>query len=166
MKKNVVQTISLSFIVVLAFLVFSCNPSKQYEDREKSQIQDYLSSNSSLNFVLEHSGLYYLEVQAGTGRAPVTHDTVSVKYTLKLLDGTIVYTNVGISDILIFPFGENYMLPGFEEGIGYMKQGGKSLLLLPSNLAYGTTGNNYTIPGYTPLLFDIELVNVKPGPGK
>jgi FKBP-type peptidyl-prolyl cis-trans isomerase FkpA len=47
-----------------------------------------------------------------------------------------------------------------------MKEGGQALLLLPSNLAYGKSGYYPYIQGYTPLLFDVELVRVKAGPGK
>ena len=44
-----------------------------------------------------------------------------------------------------------------------MKEGGKATILIPSSLAYGTQGY-YTIPGYTPLLYDVELVKVVAGP--
>jgi FKBP-type peptidyl-prolyl cis-trans isomerase FkpA len=46
-----------------------------------------------------------------------------------------------------------------------MKPGGKSTLLIPSKLAYGASGT-YGIPGYTPLLFDIELVKTVPHTGQ
>ena len=57
------------------------------------------------------------------------------------------------------------LIAGFDEGITYMKEGGKATFLIPSKLAYGTSGY-YTIPGYTPLLYDVQLVKVIPGPGK
>ncbi len=60
---------------------------------------------------------------------------------------------------------EGYLIAGFDEGILYMKEGGKARFLIPSSLAYGP-GGYYTIPGYTPLLFDVELVKVAPGPSK
>ena len=46
-----------------------------------------------------------------------------------------------------------------------MKEGGKATFLIPSKLAYGTHGN-YSVPGYTPVIFDIQLVRVIPGPSK
>jgi FKBP-type peptidyl-prolyl cis-trans isomerase FkpA len=57
------------------------------------------------------------------------------------------------------------MIAGFDEAITYMSVGGKSQLIVPSSLGYGTQGY-YTIAGYTPLLYDVELVKVVPGPGK
>ena len=79
-KKNI-QTILILITVLLMISLVSCNPGSQYEKEEKNQIQDYLSKNSSLKFELKPSGLYYLEVVAGTGRIPVKHDTAYVKYT-------------------------------------------------------------------------------------
>lgn len=163
-KKNI-QTILILITVLLMISLVSCNPGSQYEKEEKNQIQDYLSKNSSLKFELKPSGLYYLEVLAGTGRIPVKHDTAYVKYTAMFLDGSVFDTNVGLADTLSFPVDEGWMILGFDEGITYMKQGGKATLLIPSKLAYGPTGYSI-IGGYTPLLFDIELVSVKPGPGK
>jgi hypothetical protein len=46
-----------------------------------------------------------------------------------------------------------------------MKEGGSATFLIPSKLAYGTQGY-YTIPGYTPLLYDVQLVKVIPGPSQ
>jgi FKBP-type peptidyl-prolyl cis-trans isomerase len=85
-------------------------------------------------------------------------------YTGKFLNGNVFDTNAGGADLVIIVGGGAY-IPGLEEGITYMKEGGKATLLIPSKLAYGTSGL-YNIPGYTPLLFDIQLVKVIPGPGK
>ena len=166
MIKRNIQTVLLFLTVVLIVLLVSCNPSKKYEDEEKVKIQAYLDNNSTLNFVLKPSGLYYLEVQAGTGRLPVKPDTVYTKYTAKFLDGTVFDKNVGTTDTLISILGDEWLLPGYDEGISYMREGGKAIFLLPSKLAYGSYGSYPYIQGYTPLLFDVELVKVKAGPGK
>lgn len=163
-KRNIL-TIFLLLTVVLMISLVSCDPAKKYEKEESAKIQEYLNSNSDLNFVLKPSGLYYLEVVAGSGRIPVKHDTAYVKYTGKFLDETIFDTNVGKTDTLIFPVDEGWLISGFDEGITFMREGGKAKLLVPSKLAYGPSGY-YIIVGYTPLLYDIELVHVSPGPAK
>jgi FKBP-type peptidyl-prolyl cis-trans isomerase len=162
------QTILLFLAAVLLMSLGSCNPAKKYEKEERAKIQEYLSHNSNLNFVLKPSGLYYLEVEAGSGRLPVTHDTAYIIYTGKFLDGTVFDTNIGTTktDTLIRPVNEGWIISGFDEGLTYMKEGGKAMLLIPSELAYGTYGRYPYIQGYTPLLFDIELVKVKAGPGE
>ncbi|TAL75033.1 MAG: FKBP-type peptidyl-prolyl cis-trans isomerase [Bacteroidetes bacterium] len=152
------QTFLALFTVVITITLASCNPSKSYEKEEQNKIQDYLAKNSSLNFELKPSGLYYLEVVKGTGVSPVTGDSAFVRYTGMFLNGTIFNSNVTMGPLYGFVVGDN--IAGFDEGILLMAAGGKATLLIPSKLGYGTTGR-YPIDGYTPLLFDIELVRVK-----
>jgi len=163
--KNSIRTILFSVTTILLIILVSCNPAKKYEKAEASEIQDYLSKNPNLLFEKKTSGLYFLDVTVGTGRAPINQDSVWVKYTGKLLNGTTFDTNVGRIDTLKFPVYQGIMIYGFEEGISYMKEGGKSMLVIPSGLAYGSMGG-YNIAGYTPLLFELELVKVKAGPVK
>lgn len=126
---------------------------------EEDLIHQYIIENPTLSFQLKTSGLYYLDLKIGSGPAPVLHDTAYVRYTGKFLDGTIFDTNAGSADMLKFPVGENLMITGFDEGILYMKEGGKALFLTPSKLAYGSSGY-YIIPAYTPLLWEVDLVKV------
>jgi FKBP-type peptidyl-prolyl cis-trans isomerase FkpA/FKBP-type peptidyl-prolyl cis-trans isomerase FklB len=95
---------------------------------------------------------------------PIAHDTVHVLYTGRFLDGSQFDTNIGGED-LVFPVSEGLTIEGFDEGITYMKEGGKATFLIPSKLGYGGSGY-YSIPGYTALLYDVQLVKVDPGPGK
>ncbi len=159
--KNIFKGLTL-LTGILAISLYSCNPARQYEKDEQSAIDDYISKNPNLDFELKESGLYYYEMQAGTGRTPVLHDTAYVMYTGKFLNGTVFDTNIGTTDTLIFPVDEGWVISGFDEGITYMKEGGKALFLIPSSLAYGPTGY-YTIGGYTPLLYEVYLAKVVPG---
>jgi peptidylprolyl isomerase len=159
------MTSLLLLAAVLVLSLGSCDPSKKYVKQEEDEIQNYLSSNPALAFEQQASGLYYLPVQVGTGIKPEQHDTAWLKYTGKFLDGTVFDTNVGKTDTLMVPVDEGWMIPGFDEGITLMNNGGKAMLLIPSYLAYGTAGY-YIISPYTPLLFDLEMVKVKKGPVK
>jgi FKBP-type peptidyl-prolyl cis-trans isomerase FkpA len=166
MIKKYSQSILLLLATVVLISLFSCNPARKYEKDEKDAINNYLSSNPTMEFVKEPSGLYYLDVAPGTGATPAVHDTAYVRYTGKFLNGTVFDSNTDAARTdFVFPVGEGFAIYGFDEGVSYMKAGGKSTLLVPSSLAYGTQGY-YTIPGYTPLLFDIELVKVTAGPAK
>ena len=160
MSRKNFRVIVLSVSVVLILSLVSCHPEAKLEKQEKEDIQTYLTDNSNLNFVKRPSGLYYLEVVAGTGLSPVKGDSAFVKYTGMLLDGYVFDSNVTSGSTLGFEVGD--MIAGFNEGVTLMKAGGKATLLIPSHLAYGTTGRYPYISGYTPLLFDIELVRVVP----
>lgn len=160
MIKKVYQTAMLLVVAGLLLSLVSCDPSSKYEKEEKQSIADYLS-NSSVEFTKLESGLYYHEVSPGTGATPAPGDTAYVTYTGKFLSGSIFDTNV---DKAAFPFavGTGYVIAGLDEGITYMSVGGKSILLIPSNLGYGSQGY-YTISGYTPLIFEVELKKIVPG---
>jgi FKBP-type peptidyl-prolyl cis-trans isomerase len=166
MIKKYFQSILLLLAVVLMISLASCDPSKKYEKAEKASIQNYLVSNPDKNFELKPSGLYYLEVLTGTGRTPVVHDSAFFMLTVKFIDESVYYTNVGTKDTVGCRVAEGELIYGLDEGITFMKEGGKATLLVPSNLAYGQSGNGYGIPGYTPLLYDIQLVRIKPDSGK
>lgn len=163
-----INKFSRSILVLLTGLsilsLVSCDPAKKYEKAEKESISNYLNTHPTDTFALESSGLYYRDVVVGTGVQAQTHDTAYVIYTGKYLNGNTFDTNVGGKQ-LIFPVGEGLMIAGFDEGITYMRVGGKAELLVPSDLAYGTQGY-YTIAGYTPLLYEVEFVKVAAGPGK
>lgn len=57
--------------------------------------------------------------------------------------------------------GDGAVVKGFEEGLLKMKVGEKATLVFPSSLGYGTTGSSTTIPPYSPLIFNVEIVSAK-----
>jgi FKBP-type peptidyl-prolyl cis-trans isomerase FkpA len=164
MNKSLILLLSS---IVLLMADVACNKANKFEKEEQAEIDAYLERNSTLNFERKTSGLYYLELVKGTGRIPVKSDTACIKYTGKFLDGRIFDSNVGSTKTLDIVVGTSGLIVGFAEGITYMAEGGKSLLLVPSALGYGTTGSyGGGISGFTPLLFEVTLVKVKAGPGK
>jgi peptidylprolyl isomerase len=142
------------------FSIVSCDPARKYEKREKAEIQDYLASNPSLNFVLQSSGLYYLGITTGTGSMPVLGDSAWVLYRASFLNGTVFDSTSVTTGPYAFIVGTS--ISGFDQGVMMMNAGGQSKLLVPSSLAYGASGNYYGIAGYTPLLFDVILLRIKP----
>ncbi len=161
------KVLNVTLSVFIMTMLVSCFPkTEDLEMEEAAHIQKYLEDNPSVQFDLKPSGLYYNEIEAGTGMKPAPHDTVYVFYTVKFLNGDLIETNVGTKDTLIAPLNEGLLIKALDEGISYMNTGGKSLLLVPSKLAYGSTGNYYSVPGFTPILFELQLVKVIPGPGR
>ena len=167
MKRNSKTNLVLLATLFLVTLV-SCNLNKKYEKAESDEIQFYLSQRPGQNYQLKPSGLYFLDSIPGTGIMPVTHDTVYVKYTGKFIEGTVFDSNIlnERTDTLVFPENEGYLIAGFEEGITYMKVGGRATFLIPSKLAYGTAGYPPYISGWEPLIFEVRLVKVIRGSGK
>ncbi|HOW09765.1 MAG TPA: FKBP-type peptidyl-prolyl cis-trans isomerase [Bacteroidales bacterium] len=164
-----VKNPSTFIALALAVLMSSCRlstKSDEYAEEERQMIQAYIADHDTIAFQLKNSGLYYAELKPGTGAQVDLYDTLSLVYTGRFLSGAKFDTCVGI-DTLQYIINEYYSVPGFHEGLLYMKEGGKSLFLIPSGLAFGSSGTQYTgfqgvvtIPGFTPILFEVDLIKV------
>lgn len=108
------------------------------------------------------SGLIYKEIKPGTGVQPKSTDIVKVHYTGTLADGKEFDSSVKRGQPVEFPLGQ--VLPCWSEGVSMMKVGGKAKLVCPSDLAYGDFGRPPLIPGGATLVFEVELLEAKPGP--
>jgi len=103
------------------------------------------------------SGMIIKELKAGTGASPKATDTVKVNYRGTLINGTEFDSSYKRNEPASFPL--NGVIPCWTEGVQRMKVGGKSMLICPSNLAYGDQGRP-SIPGGATLIFEIELLEV------
>ena len=117
----------------------------------------------SLKFLEEESqnGIYYRELEAGDGEFAKSGEFLTVHYIAKLPNGELV-DNTYIGNPLEFEVGRpDQVLKGFAIGISKMKKGSKSLMLIPSNLAFGEKGSTEGIvPPYAPIIYEVELVDV------
>jgi len=104
------------------------------------------------------SGLVYRELKAGEGESPKATDTVKVNYRGTLIDGTEFDSSYKRNQPAQFPL--NGVIKCWTEGVQRMKAGGKSMLVCPSDLAYGDQGSPPKIPGGATLLFEIELLEI------
>jgi FKBP-type peptidyl-prolyl cis-trans isomerase len=115
------------------------------------------------------SGLIFQKtVENPTGAAVVSGQSVKVNYTGRLgygyiqtdANGKVIYDSKFGSGTLVFTAGAGQLIPGFEETVLKMKVGEKAKAILPYTIAYGVAGNS-SIPGYSPLYFEIEVVSAQ-----
>ena len=109
------------------------------------------------------SGLVYRELRPGTGTSPKPTDTVKVNYRGTLVNGTEFDSSYSRNEPAQFAL--NRVVPCWTEGLQLMKVGGKAQLACPSGLAYGDQGRP-GIPGGAALVFEIELLDIVPGPAQ
>lgn len=107
------------------------------------------------------SGVEFVDVLDGTGRAAKKGDQVSVLYALYNDKREILDTNTrGNSRPLAFTLGEPGIITGFDEGVQGMKVGSIRKLKVPAALGYGDKGSGPIQPGQT-LWFVVELVQIR-----
>ena len=84
---------------------------------------------------------------------------VLVHYHGTLPNGKVFDSSVERKEPIEFPL--NQVIPAWTEGVGLMKIGGKSVLVCPSDIAYGDQGSPPVIPPGATLVFTVELLNIK-----
>ena len=99
------------------------------------------------------SGLQYTIISEGAAEKVQPQDTVWVNYKGTLLDGTVFDENENTQ------FVANRVIKGWTEGLGLLGEGGKAVLYIPADLAYGSRGNRGIEPNST-LIFDVEVLKV------
>lgn len=141
---------------------------------EPVKIKKYIADNN-LKVTQTASGLNYIITKQGSGIKPVPGDTVVVNYTVKLTSGKVLETSVRAEaqkaklpvnpmspyKPVRFAIGVKGMIKGWDEGMQLLNKGATATLILPSELAYGEQGYQQIQP-FTPLVFDVELVDVVP----
>jgi FKBP-type peptidyl-prolyl cis-trans isomerase FkpA len=127
--------------------------------QEPIVLQKYLADNK-ITVKPTPTGLYYVELKKGTGVMATKGKKVKVQYEGKLLNGTVFDSSKKSGKAFEFVLGQNQVIPGWDEGIAKMSVGGKAKLIIPSSLGYGAQANQ-AIPAYSPLVFEVELLDVK-----
>jgi FKBP-type peptidyl-prolyl cis-trans isomerase FklB len=108
------------------------------------------------------SGLQYKVMKEGTGSQPKATDMVTVNYRGTLIDGTEFDSSYKRGQPATFPL--NGVIKGWTEGLQLMKPGSKYQFVVPSNLAYGERSVGPDIAANATLIFEVELLEVKPPP--
>jgi FKBP-type peptidyl-prolyl cis-trans isomerase FklB len=120
-------------------------------------------------------GISYEVVASGAGGHPTRADEVDVRYTGRLVSGEVFSASPeegkGIST-----FAVQRVIPGFMAAVLLMRPGDRWRVTLPPYLAYGAPGRpmgpqasamqSRDIPPNATLIFDIELVAVRPAPAR
>ncbi|WP_194975487.1 FKBP-type peptidyl-prolyl cis-trans isomerase [Aquiflexum lacus] len=140
-------------------------------------IEEYIAENN-IQATKTESGLFYVIEEAGSGSEIESGDTAYVHYAGYLLDGTVFDTsmkeiaqesgvyneqrdNAGGYGPLEVVVGQGRVIPGWDEGLGLLKQGDKAKFIIPSTLAYGDRETGGAIKANSILIFDVEITDVQ-----
>lgn len=108
------------------------------------------------------TGLFWMDREVGSGEEARVGSLITVHYTGWLAEeGEVFEDSRELGDPFEVQLGVEPLIPGFEEGVEGMRQGGTRLLLIPPHLAYGATGAEGVIPANAVLAFEVELIEVE-----
>ncbi len=126
----------------------------------KAEGEKYLAENATKeNVHVTASGLQYEVLKEGNGKRPSATDTVVCHYEGTLIDGKMFDSSVKRGEPATFPL--NQVIAGWTEGLQLMQEGAKYRFYIPYELGYGERGAGASIPPFSALVFDVELIEVK-----
>jgi FKBP-type peptidyl-prolyl cis-trans isomerase FklB len=122
--------------------------------------EDFLVENGKKDGIITlPSGLQYQVLNDGNGKKPKATDQVECHYEGTLIDGTKFDSSYDRGQTATF--GLNQVIAGWTEGLQLMQEGAKYRFFIPYQLGYGERGAGASIPPFSALIFDVELVAVK-----
>ena len=125
------------------------------EQKDEKKIIDFAIANE-LDMKRTDSGLYFMYFPTGRGKKLELGDAIRVQYTGYFLNGKVLESTLNSGGPASFSVGST--IKGWNEMLLMMNMGDKAKVIIPSHLAYGKRGQGETIPPYTPLFFDIEVM--------
>lgn len=106
------------------------------------------------------SGLQYQVLVAGEGAKPTLDDVVEARYRGTHIDGTEFDGTEPDGEPAAFPV--RGVVPGWQEALVRMGVGSKWRVWLPPEMGYGEAGSPPAIEPNEVLVFEIELVGIRP----
>ena len=127
--------------------------------KEEEQTAFFADNGTKDGVNTTESGLQYrIELPGNNEVMATAEDTVEVHYTGTLLDGTVFDSSVERGETAKFPL--KAVIKGWTEGMQLVGEGGKIKLWIPYELGYGPRAMGPNLPGYSTLVFDVELIKV------
>ncbi len=105
------------------------------------------------------SGFKAQDTVVGSGTSAEAGDSITAHYTGRLANGTVFDSSVAHGGPITFVLGVGQVIRGWDEGIIGMKEGGKRILTISSEYAYGPRQVG-SIPPNSTLIFEVELLKV------
>ena len=162
MQKKIITTIC--FVALAGVLIWL---GVWYDTQEAQKSQEAQIGEGQAAIVAQHTimeNLKITDVVVGAGAEAKKGDSVSVRYTGSLDDGTVFdASSKHGNQPFTFVLGAGQVIQGWDLGVLGMKVGGRRELVIPSELGYGARGAGGVIPPNATLHFTIDLLSVGTG---
>lgn len=167
------------FLIPCLFLLTACAQREPTPDESMPATDEPAPqvANESAPAVTEESteiapGLSMRVQREGSGETAEPGQTAVVHYTGWLYDpnaenrrGKKFDSSVDRGQPFEFPLGAGAVIPGWDQGVAGMQVGEIRELTIAPELAYGEQGAGGVIPPGATLVFEVELLDLRPGSG-
>lgn len=124
---------------------------------DREIIREYVAIQEDMVFDSTASGIFYSIETPGIGDPPTDSSTVTVDYTLYLVDGKKIESTVEKGEPSTFQVGK--VIKGWKESLKLLGVMGKGTFVIPSGFGYGVQSVN-GMPNNAILVFDIEILKI------
>lgn len=136
------------------------------KQRGIAAMEQYLKEKKIAGYTKTNKGVFIKIDRQGDGPKADSGMLVTVNYTGMLKNGTKFDSNVDPAFGHVGPFDfvaqTGSVIPGWDDAIVLLNKGTKARLYIPAMLAYGPNAQGDKIPAFSDLIFDIEILDVKP----
>ena len=126
---------------------------------ETAEIEAYIKEQP-FAIVKSDNGFWYYIIDEGNGKSITKGSRVCLDYSIEFLNGDLCYTSDDNGE-LCFTAGQRQVPKGLDESVTLLKDGAEAMILLPSHLAYGVSGDGKKVGPYTPLVYIIHVSSVE-----
>ena len=134
---------------------------EQAEFEEKKILDKYMA-DSSIAAQLIGNGMYYIKLQDGKGLTPDSGTVALLNYKGNFLNGRCFDFNYESQPFEYMVGQEEQLIKGLETGVRRMHEGEKAKFIIPSHLAFGSSGSSTGIvPPFTTVIYEVELLKVQ-----
>jgi FKBP-type peptidyl-prolyl cis-trans isomerase FkpA len=123
--------------------------------------QSYISGQLTGQLTQTSSGLKYKVINEGTGQQAKSGDKIEVNYYGALTDGKMFDNSFQRGETFSFQVGMGQVIPGWDEGLLLLKEGGSAIFFIPAELGYGAQGSPPVIPANAELIFYVDFIKIQ-----
>jgi len=114
---------------------------------------------AKLSLTTNESGLEWTDLVVGTGNPIRFGTTAHLHYTGWLPDGTKVDSTIDAGELYpVHGVGHAEVIPGWNEGLIGMLEGGRRVMVLPPHLAFGAEGVPPLVPPNSTIVYVVDAV--------
>jgi FKBP-type peptidyl-prolyl cis-trans isomerase len=127
--------------------------------KEKEKIEKFIDS-TGFSFEKTGTGLRYCIIDSSNGAGFKSKDIAVIRYQLKSIEGDTLYeTRPELAQEFAVDYDE--VESGLHEAIKFMKVGETAIVILPTHLAHGITGDRAAIKAQTTLVYYLNIIGKK-----